>query len=111
MPQIGTFTRTTSGFTGRIRTLSFDTDFTIVAAEPSDTENAPDYRIHLGAEDGPEVGAGWKRNGERAGDYVAVLLDDPVFLAPIRAHLFRSGDDDQAWGLHWNRLPKRGERG
>ncbi len=79
-------------------------------AEPSDAENAPDYRIHLDDEDGPEVGAGWKRRGERAGDYVAILLDDPVFLAPVRANLFRSGDDATAWGLHWTRAPKRNER-
>ena len=25
--------------------------------------------------------------------------------------LFQSGDDKTAWGLHWNRPPKRGERG
>ena len=111
MPLIGQFTRSTTGFTGRIRTLSFETEFVIVPAELSDVENAPDYRIYLGDEDGPEVGAGWKRRGERAGDYVAVQLDDPVFLAPIRANLFRSGDDETAWGLHWNRAPKRDERG
>ncbi len=110
MPLIGHFTRTATGFSGRIRTLSFDTEFAIGPAEPSDAENAPDYRIHLGDEDGPEVGAGWKRRGERAGDYVAVLIDDPVFLAPVRANLFRSGDDEAAWGLHWNRVPKRSER-
>ncbi len=110
MPLIGHFTRTSTGFTGRIRTLSFDTEFVIGPAEPSDAENAPDYRIHLGDEDGQEVGAGWKRRGERAGDYVAVLIDDPVFLAPIRANLFRSGEDEAAWSLHWNRAPKRSER-
>ncbi|KQT62059.1 MULTISPECIES: DUF736 domain-containing protein [unclassified Aureimonas] len=110
MPLIGQFTRTSAGFAGRIRTLSFDTEFVILPVEPGDAENAPDYRIHLGDEDGPEVGAGWKRKGERAGDYVAVLLDDPVFLAPIRANLFRSGDDGGSWGLHWNRAPKRAER-
>jgi uncharacterized protein (DUF736 family) len=110
MPQIGTFTRTATGFTGRIRTLSFDTEFVVIPADHSDAENAPDYRIHLGDEDGPEVGAGWKRRGERAGDYVAVTLDDPVFLAPIRAHLFRAGDDETAWTLHWNRPHRRAER-
>lgn len=110
MPQIGIFTRTPGGFSGRIRTLSFDTEFAIVAIDPGDTENAPDYRVHLGGEDGPEVGAGWKRRGERAGDYVAVLLDDPVFLSPIRANLFRASDDGADWGLHWSRPPKRGER-
>lgn len=110
MPMIGQFTRTPAGFAGRIRTLSFDTEFVILDADPGDTENAPDYRIHLGDEDGPEVGAGWKRKGERAGDYVAIVLDDPVFLAPVRANLFRAGDDGGAWGLHWNRPPKRAER-
>lgn len=110
MPQIGTFRRTSSGFAGRIRTLSFDTEFAIVPAEPTDVENAPDYRVHLGDAAGPEVGAGWTRTGERAGEFVAIVLDDPVFLAPIRARLFRDDDDDTAWSLHWNRLPRRGER-
>ncbi len=110
MPQIGTFNRETSGFTGRIRTLSFNTDFVIVPTESSDAENAPDYRVHLGDEDGPEVGAGWKRTGERAGDYVALILDDPLFLAPLRANLFCDDGDGLTWSLHWNRRPKRDGR-
>lgn len=110
MPQIGEFFRTTSGYSGHIRTLSLDLTLTLVRADPADTENAPDYRIHLGDEDGPEVGAGWKRTGERAGEYVALQLDDPSFAQPIRANLFQSGDDSTAWGLHWTRPPKSGER-
>ncbi|KTQ96344.1 hypothetical protein NS226_08230 [Aureimonas ureilytica] len=110
MPLIGTFTRTPTGFAGRVRTLSFDTQFVIVALDPSASEHAPDYRIHVEAEDGPEVGAGWKRTGERAGDYVAVVLDDPVFLAPIRANLFRSHDDGEEWGLYWSRPSRRSEQ-
>jgi uncharacterized protein (DUF736 family) len=110
MPQIGEFTRTKSGYSGRIRTLSLDIELAVVPAEPSDTENAPDYRIHLRNDDGPEVGAGWKRTGERAGDYIALQLDDPIFVQPIRANLFQSGEDKTAWNLHWNRPPKRGER-
>ena len=63
MAQIGTFTRTKHGFTGRLRTLSLDIELTIVPAEHSDAENAPNYRIHAGdkkdlrsarAGDGPE---------------------------------------------------------
>ncbi len=111
MPQIGAFTRTQSGYFGHVRTLSLDLELTLVAAEPTDTENAPDYRVHLRDEDGPEVGAGWKRTGERAGDYIAVLLDDPIFVQPIRAHLFQAGDDKTAWALHWSRPPRRSERG
>ena len=59
---------------------------------------------------GAEFGAGWKRSGETAGDYVSLQLDDPTFEHPIRANLFQSADDKSAWGLHWNRPPKRGER-
>ncbi|MGY3539820.1 DUF736 domain-containing protein [Rhizobium sp. AB2/73] len=111
MSLIGQFSRTKSGYTGRIRTLGLDAELVLVPAEQSDAENAPDYRVHLGSDDeGPEVGAGWKRTGEKAGDYVALQLDDPCFPHPVRANLFQSADDKSAWGLHWNRPPKRGER-
>jgi uncharacterized protein (DUF736 family) len=110
MPQIGEFTRTKTGYAGRIRTVSLDIEMVLVPAEHSDTENAPDYRIHLRDDGGPEIGAGWKRTGEKAGDYVSLQIDDPSFRQPIRANLFQSGDDRSAWGLHWNRPPKRSER-
>ena len=63
MSQIGTFTRETSGFVGRIHTLTLFSEVTVVPTEPSEAENAPDYRIHHGGDDGPEIGAGWKRTG------------------------------------------------
>ena len=111
MSLIGEFTRTKNGYGGRIRTLVLDAALVLVPAEHSDAENAPDYRVHLGDDaDGPEVGAGWKRTGEKAGDYVSLQIDDPTFGHPIRANLFQSADDKSAWGLHWNRPPKRGER-
>lgn len=111
MSLIGQFSRTKSGYTGRVRTLSIDAELVLVPADNSDAENAPDFRIHLGADDdGPEVGAGWKRTGEKAGDYVSLQIDDPTFGHPIRANLFQSADDKSAWGLHWNRPPKRAER-
>ncbi|HEY9579535.1 MAG TPA: DUF736 domain-containing protein [Rhizorhapis sp.] len=111
MPLIGQFSRTKSGYAGRVRTLSVDAEVVLVPADNSDAENAPDFRIHLGSDDdGPEIGAGWKRTGEKAGDYVSLQIDDPTFGHPIRANLFQSADDKSAWGLHWNRPPKRGER-
>ena len=110
MPQIGQFTRDETGFTGRIHTLTLSRELIIVPAEHSDAENAPAYRIHYGDADGPEVGAAWTRTGEKAGEYVSLQLDDPTFEHPIRANLFQSADDKSAWGLHWNRPPKRGER-
>ena len=114
MPVIGQFIRENDGFIGHLTTLSLHQDIIIVAAEPSDAENAPDYRVHvldtMSNETGAEIGAGWKRTGEKAGDYVSLQLDDPTFSQPIRANLFQSADDKSAWGLHWNRPPKRGER-
>ncbi|MCP1912513.1 uncharacterized protein (DUF736 family) [Bradyrhizobium elkanii] len=110
MAQIGQFTRDKSGFTGRVETLFFERILTLVPAESSDAENAPDYRIRLGDADGPEIGAGWKRTGEKAGDYVSLIIDDPALPRPIRANLFQSGDNKSAWTLNWNRLPQRAER-
>ena len=110
MSLIGQFTRENDGFIGHLMTLSLHQDIIIVPAEPSDAENAPDYRIHHGADDGPEIGAGWKRTGERAGEYISLLIDDPALPQPIRANLFRDDDGGAAWSLHWTRPVKRGER-
>ena len=76
MPQIGQFTRDgIPASSGASRRSRFDHDIIIVPAEPSDAENAPDYRVHdhVSARTiGPEIGAGWKRTGEKAGEYVAL---------------------------------------
>jgi uncharacterized protein (DUF736 family) len=82
-------------------------------AEPSDAENAPDYRVHAFDDEQrnrPEIGAGWKRTGEKAGEYVALLIDDPAFPQPIRANLFRDDDAGNAWSLHWSRPRDRAEK-
>lgn len=114
MTQIGQFTRSKSGYTGRIHTLTLDRYLTLVPAEPSDAENTPDYRIHradgAGAEIGPEVGAAWKRTGEKAGDYLSLQLDDPSFDRPIRANMFKLDAENDTWTLQWNRPPKRGDK-
>ena len=110
MSLIGQFTSENDGFIGHLMTLTLHQDIIIVPAEPSDAENAPDYRIHHGADDGPEIGAGWKRTGERAGEYISLLIDDPALPQPIRANLFRDDDGGAAWSLHWTRPVKRGER-
>ena len=108
--QIGHFTQSKSGYSGHVRALALEAELVLVPAEHSDAENAPDYRIHLGESDRPEVGAGWKRTGEKAGEYVSLLLDGPMLTQPVRANLFQSGDDNSVWVLNWNRPQKRGER-
>lgn len=111
MPQIGTFIRDESGFVGHLTTLNLSQDVIIIGAEPADAENAPDYRVHvfdtMNNETAAEIGAGWKRTGERAGEYIAILFDDPSFAQPIRANLFRDDDTGRDWSLHWTRAAKR----
>ena len=114
MPQIGQFTREESRIIGRIETFTLFHDIVIVPADPSDAENAPDYRVHdrdPGVRDiGPEIGAGWKRSSDTAGDFVSIQLDDPTLPQPIRANLFQNSNDKTAWSLHWNRPKPRGGR-
>ncbi|CDX24350.1 conserved hypothetical protein [Mesorhizobium plurifarium] len=110
MAQIGQFTREESGYSGRIRTLSLDFALVFVPVDKTDVENAPDYRIRLGDEDGVEIGAGWLQTGDRAGAYVSVVLDDPSFVQPIRARLFQADENGRDWGLHWTRPRKRDEQ-
>jgi uncharacterized protein (DUF736 family) len=107
MALIGTFTRTKTGFSGRLRTLTIDAKLALTPAPASETENAPDFRIHRDNGDGPEVGAAWKRLGERAGEYVSLQIDDPGFGQPIRANLFQADDEGEAFHLLWNRPPLR----
>src|SRR3546814_16833948 len=44
MAQPGDFTRTETGYSGRIRTLSLDAELPLVPAEPSAAETAPEAR-------------------------------------------------------------------
>lgn len=111
MTQIGSFHRTRHGYEGRIHTLNLDVQLCLVPAEASDTENMPDWRIHLGdSEVGLEVGAGWDRTGEKAGAYVALVLDCPTLVQPIRANLFASSQHDGLYQLLWSRPSRREER-
>src|SRR3546814_8930285 len=87
----GTFKPTADGYSGRIRMFGINEAIIVVPAEPNDAENAPDYRVHLDEEAGPEIGAGWKRVGEKAGDYMSIEIDSAIFAGtPLRANLFRA---------------------
>ncbi|WP_066798546.1 DUF736 domain-containing protein [Sphingomonas soli] len=110
MIHIGEFNERGDGFAGRLETLAIGAALTIVPATRSDIRNAPDYRVHVGDNgEGPEVGAGWKRTGEKAGPYVAIVIDDPVFPRPLRANLFRPAVEGQPHLLFWQRGSRRRE--
>lgn len=104
---IGSFTRLRGLFSGRIRTLALDAHLVLCPTNSVEGSNAPHYFVHLNDADGPEVGAAWKRASERAGEYIAVMLDDPTFAAPFRANLFQQEHDKKVWVMSWNRQSKR----
>jgi uncharacterized protein (DUF736 family) len=104
--RIGTFRASGGGYSGQLQTLSLCIDLTLVPADPSDSDNAPDFRVVAGEDaDAREVGAGWKHVGENAGDYVSLQIDDPSFLQPLWANLFKG--DDNGHVLVWSRPSRR----
>jgi uncharacterized protein (DUF736 family) len=104
--RIGSFIAADGGFAGHLHTLTLDIELALVPAESSDSDNAPDFRVIAGSDDeAREVGAGWKHVGEKAGDYVAIQIDDPMFIQPLRANLFQGENNGHV--LVWSRPSKR----
>lgn len=102
-------TRCGDGYAGRILTLTIDRSILLLPIE-GDHANGPAFRVHLDDEDGPEIGAAWKHTGPKAGDYLALELDDPAFSGqPLRAHLFHT-DEEGILTLSWNRPQRREDR-
>jgi len=98
MATIGNFTKTDTGFTGSVKTLTLNVKATF---KPGDNENdkAPDFRIFSGA---IEFGAAWKKTSNAGRDYLSVKLDDPSFPAPIYASLIEA-EDGESHTLIWSR--------
>jgi uncharacterized protein (DUF736 family) len=104
--RIGTFVATDGGFAGHLHTLTLDINLVLLSANPQDSESAPDFRVISGkGDEAREVGAGWKHFGEKAGDYVAIQIDDPSFMQPLRANLFKG--EGNAHVLVWSRPSRR----
>ena len=102
MTEIGVFQKTETGFCGRIRTLLLDAELVFVPTRNPDG-NVPDFRIHIGDDGGPEIGAAWRETGQAAGDYLSCRLEDPMFGRRFRANLFRSNTHEGSWLLRWSR--------
>ena len=99
MATIGSFTSTSTGFTGSIKTLSLNVKARFERVEnPSD--KGPHFRIFSGA---VELGAAWQKHSEQSGrDYLSVKLDDPSFPAPIYATLIEV-EGEEGLQLIWSR--------
>ena len=98
MATIGSFTKTDTGFSGSVKTLTLNVKATF-RADDSENDKAPDYRIFAGA---TEFGAAWKKTSREGRDYLSVKLDDPSFNAPIYANLF-DDEDGESHALIWSR--------
>jgi uncharacterized protein (DUF736 family) len=83
MANIGTFSKTETGFSGVIKTLAVNTKANLVSV-PVESENSPQYRIYAG---NAEIGAGWIKKSKQDQAYISVKLDDPSLPAPIHASL------------------------
>ena len=73
MATIGTFTKTSDGYTGTVRTLSLKLEL-IIKPSAKDNDKAPDHRVYA---DGIECGAGWTKRSAAGHDYISCKLDDP----------------------------------
>lgn len=107
---VGDFTPTPDGYAGAFRAFGIRESLVLVPAEASDAENAPDYRVRLDDENGPEAGAGWRGVGEKAGDYVSIEIVSPLLGGkPLYLNLFRGDDAGRSFDLVWN-PPRREDR-
>lgn len=102
MATIGTFSTTTNGFTGTIKTLNLNVRARMERVE-NPSEKGPHFRLYSGA---VELGAAWQKVAkETERDYLSVKLDDPSFPAPIYATLIEV-DGQEGLQLIWSR-PER----
>jgi uncharacterized protein (DUF736 family) len=96
---IGTFVATTDGYVGTIRTLTIHAKLRMVAVDKKAREDAPDFRILFGMQ---EVGAAWKAKTHESEprEYLSAMLDDPMFVEPLRGALF---EDNGKLNFVWRR--------
>ena len=104
--RIGYLKASDSGYAGRLQTVALDMNIALVPVEKSEGTNPPDFKVIVGDGDAArDIGAGWKHVGEKAGDYVSIQIDDPSFVQPLRANLFKG--DDNGHVLVWSRPSRR----
>jgi uncharacterized protein (DUF736 family) len=83
---IGQFTKTETGFTGKIDTLAIKANAEFRQVTNRTNENAPAFEIFHGE---LRIGAAWERQGKK-GKYLSVSFEDPSFSAGYY-NLYKSG--------------------
>ena len=104
MATIGTFKKTSDGFSGEIVTLSVQAKGVRIVPETNrSSDAAPSHRVMVGR---AEIGAGWTKQSNEGREYLGLKLDDPSFTGPIYANLFDDEEGD-TYSLIWSRPAKR----
>lgn len=71
------------------------------------SSNNPDYSIEYTPRSGGTrpIGAGWIENGERAGDFISMTLDDPDWPSPLYLTAFPPAKErgETSWIVVWTR--------
>ena len=101
MAIIGTFTKTQTGYSGAIRTMTVNVKAAFVVNDKNGNDKAPDYRIMAGK---TELGAAWRAQSKKEGSkpFLRVELDDPSFDSPVIAALFENREEGKS-ALVWAR--------
>jgi len=86
---IGQFTKTDTGFTGKIETLALKAEAKFQPVSGRTSENAPAFEIFHGD---LRIGAAWERQGTK-GKYLSVSFEDPSFSAGYY-NLYKNGSAD-----------------
>ena len=101
MATIGTFKKSSDGFTGTINSLTLNAKAKFVAVSAGDNEKAPAFRILAGT---VEFGAAWKKISQTNNrEYLSCKIDDPSLAAPIYASLVEIENEPGAYALLWSR--------
>ncbi len=99
MANIGNFNKVEGGYAGRLETLLFDVLATLEPVTDKKREKFPDFRLFAGTR---EIGAAWKRTTQEGAEFLSVIIEDPVFPAPVNCRLVKSGIDGR-YTLIWSR--------
>ena len=102
---LGYVTQTKDGnFVGKLG-MGLNTRIDIVTNEAKETDKQPDFRVY--ANDGGEIGGGWRRTGKASGkDYISLTLAHPM-IGPrkVYANLGQAaGGKKNEFAILWNPL-------
>lgn len=109
--RIGIFRQHGEIYRGRLQSLMLDLPLVLVKAERGESPRAPDWRVHIeenesGSLIGPDIGAGWIREGGSVGHFIALLIDCPVLPCALKANLMPSSRKEGDHVLFWSRRPR-----